>query len=176
MTAVFKKPLSEMRNPFSVSFSSRSPCFRGAAICLNAVAGTVLFVILYSPHHGAQNIAKNLSQMNGSQLVRNDVRNVVHLACAVVPHCQRLARRAVCSHFSSVRRSLKCVCSKKLWQNERSGRHSCSYSRDSLGLGSCITESHVRDASSSVDASMSPTLPARTRRLPNRETRRETRP
>lgn len=99
MTAVFKKPLSEMRNPFSVSFSSRSPCFRGAAICLNAVAGTVLFVILYSPHHGAQNIAKKLSQMNGSQLVRNDVRNVVHLACAVVPHCQRLARRAVCSHF-----------------------------------------------------------------------------
>lgn len=157
MTAVFKKPLSEMRNPFSVSFSSRSPCFRGAAICLNAVAGTVLFVILYSPHHGAQNIAKNLSQMNGSQLVRNDVRNVVHLACAVVPHCQRLARRAVCSHFSSVRRSLNCVCSKKLWQNERSGRHSCSYSRDSLGVGSCITESHVRDAS--VDASMSPTLP-----------------
>ena len=46
MTAVFKNPLSATRKPLSVSFSSRSPGLRGAAICLKAVAGTVLFVIL----------------------------------------------------------------------------------------------------------------------------------
>ena len=49
MTAVFKNPLSEMRNPFSVSFSSLSPDLRGAEICLNAVAGKVLFAILFAP-------------------------------------------------------------------------------------------------------------------------------
>lgn len=46
MTAVFKKPLSETRKPFVVSFSSRSPGFFGAAMDLNAVADTVLLRIL----------------------------------------------------------------------------------------------------------------------------------
>ena len=46
MTAVFKKPLSETRKPLVVSFSSRSSGFFGAAMDLNAVAGTVLFRIL----------------------------------------------------------------------------------------------------------------------------------
>ena len=46
MTAVFKKPLSAMRSPFSVSFSSLSPGFLGALIALNAIAGMELSAIL----------------------------------------------------------------------------------------------------------------------------------
>lgn len=46
MTAVFKKPLSCTRRPFSVSFSSRSPGFFGAAMTLKAVAGIALSAML----------------------------------------------------------------------------------------------------------------------------------
>ena len=46
MTAVLRKPLSCTRRPFSVSFSSRSPGFRGAAIALNAVAEMALSAML----------------------------------------------------------------------------------------------------------------------------------
>lgn len=46
MTAVFRKPLSCTRKPFSVSFSSRSPGFLGALISLKAVAGIALSSIL----------------------------------------------------------------------------------------------------------------------------------
>ena len=50
MTAVFKKPLSKIRKPLSVSFSSLSPTALGAATLLNAVAGMLLSVILQIPH------------------------------------------------------------------------------------------------------------------------------
>jgi hypothetical protein len=50
MTAVFKKPLSKIRKPLLVSFSSLSPAPLGAATLLNAVAGMLLSVILQIPN------------------------------------------------------------------------------------------------------------------------------
>ena len=98
MTAVFKKPLSETRRPFVVSFSSRSPGFFGAATDLNAVADIVLLrildIVVIEPAvtgKGSGDVSRNAVRLSGT--VVNDrqglcvsiwVRGLTHRGCVVL--------------------------------------------------------------------------------------------
>ena len=81
ITAVFKKPLSWIRKPFSVSFSGRSPGFAGAFISLKAVAAMALSLIL------SRSILQTSYSTRDPQV---HSRYRVRLSSAVVAHCQRV--------------------------------------------------------------------------------------